>query len=181
MTTKYIDYLTEDEAIPGQKYVCLSFVSPEGIKNCTMRGLKIRGVFNELDKANKHAEKLRKGDPDFDVFVGEVGKWLPWDPAPENVEEENYQEKELNSLVKAYKEQMDKSKEAFDVRKEELMKKIEDEEEAKLKQANKLFKDGKKVKKMTKSDIEDMKRRLEQKEKELLDAKTETKEASQNQ
>jgi len=30
--TKYIDHLSEDEPISRQNWVCLSFVSPEGIK-----------------------------------------------------------------------------------------------------------------------------------------------------
>ena len=34
--TKYIDYLTEDEIIMSQQWVCISFLSPEGIKNCSM-------------------------------------------------------------------------------------------------------------------------------------------------
>ena len=101
MTTKYIDYLKEDTPIAGQNFVCLSFVAPEvkKIKNCSLRGIKIRGVFNKKEDAEKHAESLRKEDPDFDIFVGEVGKWLPWDPNPEQVEEDRInREKTLERL-----------------------------------------------------------------------------------
>ena len=49
-------------------------LSPEGIRNCNVRGLKIRGVYNTQEEANKRAEYLQKIDPNFHVFVGEVGK-----------------------------------------------------------------------------------------------------------
>ena len=40
MSNREIDFLKEDPALPNQKYVLLSFLSPEGIKNCKVRGLK---------------------------------------------------------------------------------------------------------------------------------------------
>ena len=33
-----------------------------------------------------------------------VGKWLPWDPEPSQVGEQEYAEEKLNSLMKNYKE-----------------------------------------------------------------------------
>lgn len=120
--TKYIDYLDEDEVIPRQKWVCVSFLSPEGIMNCSIRGLKIRGVFESKDEADEHAHKLQDTDPDFHVFVGEVGKWLPWDPDPNSVEDNKYREEELNKLMKGYKENQDKSRKVQDQRKEDMMK-----------------------------------------------------------
>ena len=38
------------------------------------------------------------------MFVGEVGKWLPWDPNPNAVAEQEYAEDQLNTLMKKYKE-----------------------------------------------------------------------------
>lgn len=103
MLTRKIDNLTEDKAIPDQAFVCISFLSPEGIRNCKIRGLKIRGVFPTKEKADEHAKNLQKEDPDFHVFVGEVGKWLPWDPEPGDVSEQHYNEEELQKLMDAYK------------------------------------------------------------------------------
>jgi len=101
-----IDYLTEDLVINDQKYVCLSFLSPEGISNCKIRGLKVRGSFETYDEAKAHAEELRNIDKYHNVFVGEVGKWLPWDPEPDSkqVKESNYAEEELHQLMKSYRE-----------------------------------------------------------------------------
>lgn len=184
MPTKYVDYLTEDEPIPGQNWVCISFLAPEieKIKNCSLRGIKIRGVFNKREDADIHAEKLRKKDPDFDIFVGEVGKWLPWDPAPDQVEDEKWQEKELNHIAGNYKKAREQSKVVFDARKEELMKKTAVEEDEKLiKIKNRLKKklekqnnenkneENNEDKMLDKNKIQEMIKKIEDKEKELKD------------
>lgn len=129
--TKKIDHLTEDELIPNQLWVCLSFVSPEGIKNCNIRGLKIRGVFADRKDADKRANELQKIDPDFHVFVGEVGKWLPWDPDPNSVEDSVYAEDQLNDLVKGYKDNLSKTKEMERQRKEDMIKQAATDEQSK--------------------------------------------------
>lgn len=106
-TTKKIDYLDEDPIIKGQEWICVSFLSPEGIKNCKIRGFKFRGAFGTQDEANKHAKEIQKNlDPDFHVFVGEGFKWLPWDQDPETIDNQEYHEEELNELAKAYKENL---------------------------------------------------------------------------
>ena len=148
-----IDYLEVDDTIPGQNYVCLSFVSPEAMiekkesfnvakflqsvckdkdmdfkkimeqyKDFTykfsdelqkdfdeqndfktnIRGLKVRGTYNTKEEAERRAKKLQGLDSEFHVFVGQVGYWLPWDPNPNNMEEQEYLEQELNRLVKEY-------------------------------------------------------------------------------
>jgi hypothetical protein len=131
---KEIDFLTEDPQIPNQKFVLLSFLSPEGIKNCKIRGLKVRGVFDDFETAKKYSEVLRNTcESDFHIFIGEVGKWLPWDPEPSSVGEENYAEKELNNLMKAYKEHQLKAKTMYEQRKQELMSDALQEQENKSK------------------------------------------------
>ena len=134
--TKYIDYLTEDTPIPGQLWVCISFLSPEGIKNCSVRGLKIRGVYGTRQEADNRAKELQKIDPDFNVFVGELGKWLAWDPDPNDVQDSVYQEKELNDLMKGYKDSLEKAKQVQHERKEDMIKQAAKEEQAKLKNNN---------------------------------------------
>jgi hypothetical protein len=126
--TKYIDYLDEDQPLTGQSWVCISFVSPEGIKNCTVRGLKVRGVYATRKEADERADELSKIDPDFDVFVGEVGKWLPWDPDPNSVEDQQYQEKELNELMKGHKDNLAKSQRMQAQRKKDMIKQAANQE-----------------------------------------------------
>lgn len=119
--TKYIDQLTEDDPIPNQMWCCISFISPETLKNCNFRGIKIRGVFATKEEAVKRAEYLQKIDPDFNIFVGEVGKWLGWDPDPSTVEDQVYREKKLQDLMNNYKKNREKAKILEQERKREML------------------------------------------------------------
>jgi hypothetical protein len=84
-----------------------------------MRGLKVRGVYGTLKEAQVRAEVLRRKDPTFDVFVGQVGYWLPWDPEnKDKVEDQEYMEGELNTLMKKYKENQQKKDEFWAQEKE---------------------------------------------------------------
>tara|TARA_B110000208_G_C11798290_1_gene440663 strand:- start:5047 stop:5709 length:663 start_codon:yes stop_codon:yes gene_type:complete len=73
----------------------------------TVRGLKVRGVYDTLKEAQHRSKKLQKLDPNFNVFIGQVGYWLPWDPNPHKIENQEYGESELNNLVKKYRENKD--------------------------------------------------------------------------
>ena len=119
--TKEIDYLTEDKPLPGQNWVCLSFLSPEGVRNCKIRGVKVRGVFSTKEEADRRAKELQDEDPDFHIFVGEVGKWLAQDPDPNSVPDQEYREKELNKLMKDYKASQAKAKAMEAERKNDLL------------------------------------------------------------
>lgn len=192
------DFLEIDPKIPGQNFVCLSFVSPEKIlkqkeifmntkfldylindsdplvekirenmlnkeikinyesveklygdwkysKNeeveaeffelneyrTSMRGIKVRGVYDTYKEANVRAQVLRRKDASFNVFVGQIGYWLPWDPECESVPEQEYQEGQLNELVKKYKENLDNRDIMYEQVKEERVAKIRKEVAAK--------------------------------------------------
>jgi len=49
------------------------------------------------------SKKLQRNDTLHNIFLGEVGKWLPWDPKPHQVQDQEYAEDQLNTLMKAYK------------------------------------------------------------------------------
>ncbi len=70
----------------------------------TVRGLKVRGTYSSQGEAVARSKKLQRNDPLHNIFVGEVGKWLPWDPEPNDVAEQEYAEEQLNTLMKKYKE-----------------------------------------------------------------------------
>jgi hypothetical protein len=78
----------------------------------SVHGLKVRGVYASHEQACARAKSLAKKDPIFNIYVAEVGEWLPWDPNPDDVQEGEYANEELNKLMKAYKEQAAK-KDAF--------------------------------------------------------------------
>ena len=124
------DYLTEDTIVPeGQKYVCISFLSDSENKT-TLNGIKIRGVFSTLEAASEHAKNLQNIDKYFNVFVGEVGKWLPYDPAPtsEQAGSPEYAQEQLNNLMKGYLENQNKAKIFEEKRKVENVRKSLEEQ-----------------------------------------------------
>lgn len=106
------DNLDEDEPIEGQKYALFSFMSPEGIMNCNIRMLKFRGAFPTIEKAQDHAEKLKKTDKYFKILVAESGKWVEFDPPDEHIEKEIAGNKKQQAIIDAQrKARMDKANE----------------------------------------------------------------------
>ena len=150
-----VDYLEVDEQIPGQNYVCMSFISPESLiqnreifntakflqsyckdqklkfeevyekykdftykhedklqrdfdeKNdfqTSLRGVKVRGVFDTRGAADAHAKKLSSRDSSFHVFIGQIGYWLPWEPNADKVTDEVFQNSQLNDMMEKYQE-----------------------------------------------------------------------------
>ena len=187
-----IDFLEVDEQIPGQNYVCMSFLSPEKLVqnreafNCakflqsyckdqklkfedvyekyhdftykheeklqrdfdekndfqtSLRGVKVRGIFDTRQAADAHAKKLSTRDSSFHVFIGQVGYWLPWDPNADKVTDEVFQNSQLNDMMEKYQEnnanrdvfyeeqKRDKIKEAQEEVRLAKRKKAEEEEE----------------------------------------------------
>tara|TARA_B100001175_G_scaffold312218_1_gene317846 strand:- start:955 stop:1623 length:669 start_codon:yes stop_codon:yes gene_type:complete len=154
------DFLTVDDPVRGQNFVCISFLSPESvIKNketfilheflkdisskydishhelidkfddfkyknektltdqfneendfrTNIRAVKIRGVYDTKKEADFRAKKLQNKDQYHNVFVGEIGYWLPWDPSHSYIDDIDgeYLNKDLNTLMKKYQENQD--------------------------------------------------------------------------
>lgn len=150
-----VDYLEVDDAITGQNYVCLSFLSPESMMQkreafnvckflqsyckdqdlkydelytkyedfvykfsdklqrdfdeqndfkTSIRGVKVRGVYDTRGAAENRAKKLSTTDSSFHVFVGQVGYWLPWDPNADGIQDEVFQNSQLNDMMEKYQE-----------------------------------------------------------------------------
>ena len=70
----------------------------------SVRGVKVRGVYQSRQEAELRASKLHKSDSNFHVYVGQVGYWLPWDPNADNIEDETFADSQLNDLMTKYKE-----------------------------------------------------------------------------
>lgn len=184
------DHLDVDAPIPGQQFVCLSFVSPEKILEqkeayfrtafwkylktnydeidfglvenfetayasfidtegqkleeafheensfqTTIRGLKVRGTYNTKHEADIRAKVLQKLDGSHHVFVAPVGYWLPWDPAEDAIQDQVYQEEQLNELMKNYKQNEMKRDEFYEQQKEERKKQAMEENEKRRQKA----------------------------------------------
>jgi hypothetical protein len=227
VTSSFVDLLDEDKPIAGQKYVCLSFISPEEIiKNkqlfffdnflktfelkksldkfsqflnflsykynvnfdkiskdledfveeereklflttlddeyksfldqnedklqkeyneinnfqTNVRGVKVRGVFSAQEEAENRCKLLRQDDPNHDVYVGQVGMWMPFHPEAYKTGKVEYLEKELNQLMAEKKKNDDTSKEEFYKRVKDAKRKAIEENVEKAKQeGNKLL------------------------------------------
>ena len=200
------DYLSVDDPIPGQNYVCMSFVSPEkiiqdfkGFQMCkflqsyckeqdlkyddlyskfedyiykyseelerdfdekneyktSMRGVKVRGVYLTKEEAETRAKSLSRNDSTFNVFVGQVGYWLPWDPCADNVDKEVFQDEQLNTLMEGYEKNNINREIFYEEVKQEKVKAARDEYIAakKKREEDKKLEEEKKAEEKTK-DIE---------------------------
>jgi hypothetical protein len=73
----------------------------------TIRGIKVRGVFASDVEASARAKKLQRSDPNFNIYMGSVGKWMAWEPDASKVGEQEYANDQLNTLMKKYRENED--------------------------------------------------------------------------
>jgi nitrate reductase cytochrome c-type subunit len=102
------------------------------------RALKVRGSYRSSEEAVERAKELAKKDQTFHIFVGEVGKWMPYDPQPLQVENYETTEKQLNNIVAAHKQEQQRAKEAYEIRKYGLLKDAE-RKNKRLREENKKY------------------------------------------
>lgn len=70
----------------------------------SIRGIKVRGSYETLREAQIRAQVLKRLDDKFNVFIAEVGCWCPWSPNPEDIQNQEYAETQLNTLMHSYNE-----------------------------------------------------------------------------
>lgn len=93
----------------------------------SVRAVKCKGVWPSYEEADLRGKLARDADPNFDVLVGEVGKWLYWDPDAYKTGNVQHMEEELNQLVHEKLKNQSIAKEAFEQRvKETKLKAIDD-------------------------------------------------------
>lgn len=98
----------------------------------SIRGIKVRGVFDTIQEAQARSEKLRKLENNkFSIFVAQVGCWCPWSPNPEHIDNQEFAETELNTLMKKYEENQENKNQFFEQRKSEMKRSIQDKEKEK--------------------------------------------------
>lgn len=98
----------------------------------TIRGLKVRGSYDTLREAQIRAQVLKRLDDKFNVFIAEVGCWCPWSPNPEDIQDQEYAETQLNTLMKSYNENQMAKDQFYAQRKDRMTKEQrEKREEAK--------------------------------------------------
>lgn len=86
----------------------------------SIRGIKVRGTFDSLKEAEIRAQVLKKMDDKFNVYVAQVGCWCPWSPNPEDIDNQEYAETQLNTMMKHYQENQEKKDLFYQERKRDL-------------------------------------------------------------
>lgn len=123
------DYLTEDTLIPeNQNFMCISFLSDVENK-LSLKGVKVRGSFKTLEEAQEHAKKLQSIDQAHNVFVGEVGKWVAFNPDVNSKEagDPEYANEQLNKMMKDYNKNQEQASLVNEERKfKDMQKNIEE-------------------------------------------------------
>ena len=89
----------------------------------SVRGLKIRGVYNSQEEAEDKCKKMREYDPNHDIYVGPVGVWIPWDPDAYKTGRVEHMEDELNALHSEKIKNEEMAKKQFEERVRETKKK----------------------------------------------------------
>lgn len=83
----------------------------------SIRGIKVRGVFDTIEEAKNRSEFVKKIDNKFNIYIAQVGCWCPWSPNPDCLENQEYAETQLNTLMKEYKKNMNDKDVVFENRK----------------------------------------------------------------
>lgn len=69
-----------------------------------VRGVKLRRSFPSAEEAQVFAQALRRRYPKDNIYIGKVGAWLPWDPSEHLMGDVDYAERDLNEIMRRYKE-----------------------------------------------------------------------------
>ena len=80
------------------------------------RGIKFRGVFPSLQEAELRSKMIREKDPHHDIYTGECGVWMPWEPEAYKTGRVEYMEEELNQLAHNKNKSEVNAKNAFEQR-----------------------------------------------------------------
>ena len=108
---------------PKQHFALISLVSKNMHQQSDKTCLKIRGVFNTIDEANQHAQRITQCDPTFDVLVVSMYEWLLIPPDLDKINDQVYNDTQLNDLISEYRVVQVSTCMQFNIRKEALKKK----------------------------------------------------------
>ncbi len=141
------DYLFNSKAL-GQQYKYFKEVNNSRLEKeynekndfrTNIRGIKVRGVYSNIEEAKARAVYLKKVDPKSpDIFIGQVGCWCPWSPYADEIQDQEYSETALNTLMKKYKENEEERNQHYQLRKEYMEKQLDEEKKQILAENEKL-------------------------------------------
>lgn len=110
----------------SQNFACLSFFEGKDKDGKNLMYMRLGGVSDSYDNACEMAKNINQEDNVHNVFVGEVGKWLPIvsnvsKTSSEYVEDVEYANEQLNELMKGYHSNQEKAKLFYEHNKNEKM------------------------------------------------------------
>ena len=110
----------------SQNFACLSFFEGKDKDGKSLMYLRLGGVSDSYENACEMAKNINQEDNVHNVFVGEVGKWLPIvsnvsKTSSEYVEDVEYANEQLNELMKGYYANQEKAKLFYEHNKNEKM------------------------------------------------------------
>lgn len=110
----------------SQNFACLSFFEGKDKDGKNLMYMRLGGVSDSYDNACEMAKNINQEDNVHNVFVGEVGKWLPIvsnvsKTSSEYVEDVEYANEKLNELMKGYHTNQEKAKLFYEHNKNEKM------------------------------------------------------------
>jgi len=118
-----INLETDSIKLPKQNYALISIVAPHATNQKSDKlCVKIKGVFDTLEQAQAHAQRLMNMDATFDIIVTSMYEWLLLPPPLDHIHDQVYMDNELNTLISEYRTTQERSKLEFDIRKQELKK-----------------------------------------------------------
>ena len=113
------DYLTDDPPINNQEWACVSLITPELVKGCSKRFIKVRGIYGNKDRAIDRCKQLSQIDSIYSVYTVEVGKWIAWSDKKGDDRDLNDL---LNKLMELYLKERADSIKRYNKRKDDLVK-----------------------------------------------------------
>lgn len=100
---EHVSALHDNPQISGKQLFLVSMISPEGNQKHKVHGFKLHDVCESEEEAKMLQQYYHKLDPDFDILVGTLGKWVPWVFNVNDVPNLEYANDQLNTLVKTHR------------------------------------------------------------------------------
>ena len=95
----YWDFKPSNGLVAGQQFAVMSIVCPQGTNQTAATfGVKVFGCFTTLQEANEYAKQLQEECNAFDYYTVQTQCWAKLPPQVEKLEDQNFQEEELESL-----------------------------------------------------------------------------------
>ena len=102
--TKKVSVLTNNPELPGKMYFLCSMVSPTGNQKHKVQAFKFHDVCGDEQEIKYLQKYYHDLDPDFDVYVGTIGKWMPWVFDANDVPNSEYADERLNEIIAAHRQ-----------------------------------------------------------------------------